>query len=43
MHALYGSTYTDIFEIISEDKWTKEMFVYFCRELVREGKESLEN
>lgn len=41
MAAFYSNTYDEIFNLIIQNKWTKEMFVYFCRELVQEGKESL--
>lgn len=40
MVSLYSHTYAEIFEIIMNKKWTQEMFVYYCRELHREGEES---
>lgn len=40
MVSLYAYTYAEIFEIIMKNKWTQEMFVYYCRELHREGEES---
>lgn len=43
MGALYSNTYDEIFDIVVENKWTKEMFVYFCRELYRDGEASASN
>lgn len=40
MVSLYSYTYAEIFEILMSKKWSQEMFVYYCRELHREGEES---
>ena len=43
MVSLYSHTYAEIFEIIMSKKWTQEMFVFYCRELYKEGEESASN
>ena len=33
----------DIYEKIIKGEWTTDMFVYFCRELYKEGEEAASN
>jgi hypothetical protein len=40
MVSLYANTYAEIYEKVINNKWTSEMFVYFCRELHREDSEN---
>ena len=43
VHCMCAYTYTDIYEKIIKGKWTTDMFVYFCRELYKEGEEAASN
>lgn len=43
VHCMWAYNYADIHEKIIKGKWTTEMFVYFCRELYKEGEEAASN
>ena len=43
VHCMYSYAYAEIYEKLIKDKWTTEMFVYFCRELYKEGEEAASN
>lgn len=43
VHAMCAYNYADIYEKIIKGEWTTDMFVYFCRELYKEGEESASN
>jgi hypothetical protein len=41
--SLDEDSYAEIFDKVTNNEWTKEMFVFFCRQVHQEGVEAANN